>query len=221
MMIKVCGLREAENIRAVDELGVEMIGLIFWPQSKRYVSEKPAYLPVHAKRVGVFVNATPEEIVQKVKEYGLSYVQLHGDEDLAYVCRLQDMLKAEDVPMPRIVRSISVGSRSQVLKAMMWDGYVDGILFETPTKGFGGSGEAFDWSLLSAYRGRTPFFIAGGLSPNSLDDLLEFEHPMWLGVDLNSRFESEPGIKDINLLKPFIETLHKVRLHGTKEDYAL
>lgn len=221
MLIKVCGMRDAENIREVDALGVEMMGFIFWPGSKRYVAEKPAYLPEHARRVGVFVNADPEEVVAKVKEYGLSYIQLHGDEDLAYVTALHKVLLEQNVRTPRIVRAISVSSRSSVLKAMMWDGYVDGLLFETPTNGYGGSGESFDWSLLSSYRGRTPFFLTGGIGPNSLEALKEFEHPMWLGVDLNSRFESEPGVKDIALLKPFITELREAILKGDNKVYAL
>lgn len=221
MMIKVCGMRDAQNIREIDALGVEMMGFIFWPQSKRYVSEMPEYLPANAKRVGVFVNAEPEEIVQKVRDYELGFVQLHGDEDLAYVTSLYKMLSQSGVQMPKIVRSISVSSRSQVLKAMMWDGYVDGILFETPTTGYGGSGEAFDWSLLSSYRANTPFFLAGGIGPQSLEALKEFEHPQWLGVDLNSRFEIEPGVKDVAKVKVFVEELREAKLKGTSQKYAL
>ena len=207
MYIKVCGMRDAQNIRDVEALGVDILGFIFWPGSKRYVSARPDYLPVKAERAGVFVNASPEEVVQKVKEYGLHYVQLHGDEDLSYVTNLQKLLRSSVDNMPRIVRAIQVASRSKVLKAMMWDGFVDGILFEAPTTGYGGSGISFDWSLLSSYRGNTPFFITGGIGPQSLDALLEFEHPQWIGVDLNSRFESSPALKDIALLRPFVEAL--------------
>ena len=199
MYIKVCGMRDAQNIRDVEALEVDIIGFIFWPGSKRYVSTKPDYLP------------SPEEIVQKVKEYGLQYVQLHGDEDIAYVTNLQKLLEASVPRMPRIVRAIQVESRSKVLKAMMWDGFVDGLLFEAPTTGYGGSGVSFDWSLLSSYRGSTPFFITGGIGPQSLDALLEFEHPQWIGVDLNSRFESSPGFKDVALLRPFVEALKKMK----------
>ena len=192
-------------------LVVDIIGFIFWPGSKRYVSTKPDYLPIEAERAGVFVNASPDEIVQKVKEYGLQYVQLHGDEDIAYVTNLQKLLESSVPRMPRIVRAIQVESRSKVLKAMMWDGFVDGLLFEAPTTGYGGSGVSFDWSLLSSYRGNTPFFITGGIGPQSLDALLEFEHPQWIGVDLNSRFESSPGFKDVALLRPFVEALKKMK----------
>ena len=207
MYIKVCGMRDAQNIRDVEALGVDILGFIFWPESKRYVSARPDYLPVNAQRAGVFVNASPDEVVQKVKEYGLHYVQLHGDEDLSYVTNLQKLLTASVDNMPRIVRAIQVASRSKVLKAMMWDGFVDGILFEAPTTGYGGSGISFDWSLLSSYRGNTPFFITGGIGPQSLEALLEFEHPQWIGVDLNSRFESSPAFKNIALLRPFVEAL--------------
>ena len=213
MFIKVCGMRDAQNIRDVEALGVDILGFIFWPGSARYVSEKPDYLPVEAERAGVFVNAPLDEVVQKVKDYKLNYVQLHGDENLSYVTNLHKLLSSSVDNMPRIIRAIRVESRSKVLKAMMWDGYVDGILFEAPTTGYGGSGESFDWSLLSSYRGRTPFFLTGGIGPQSIDALMEFEHPQWIGVDLNSRFESAPAFKDIQLLRPFIEKLRSLDLN--------
>ena len=207
MKIKVCGMRDAKNIREVEGLGVDMMGFIFWPLSKRYVEVKPDYLPENVERVGVFVNAEQEEIVQKVRDYALDIVQLHGDEDLAYATSLRKRLVSSVDKQPKIVRAISVESRSKVLKAMMWDGYVDALLFETPTTGYGGSGESFDWNLLSSYRGNTPFFLTGGIGPQSLEALKEFEHPMWIGVDLNSRFESSPALKNIALLKPFVDEL--------------
>lgn len=218
MMIKVCGMRDAQNIREVDALGVDMIGFIFWPGSKRYCAEKPAYLP-KANRVGVFVNAAISEIVEKVREYELYIVQLHGDEDLAYVSKLHKELDSANVKRPIVIRAIQVSSRSQVIKANMWDGFVDGILFETPTNGYGGSGESFDWSLLSSYRGKAPFFLTGGIGPQSLEALKEFSHPRWAGVDLNSRFEIEPGLKNVALLKPFIEELRSVHLKGDETEY--
>lgn len=206
--IKVCGMRDAQNIREIDAIeGVDMIGLIFWPGSKRYVAEKPEYLPQNAMRAGVFVDADPEEVVAKVKEYDLGIVQMHGDENLAYVSELRKMLLAADCKLPKIVKAIPVSSRSSVLKAMMWDGYVDGILFETPTNGYGGSGVSFDWSLLSSYRARTPFFLTGGIGPQSLEALKEFEHPQWVGVDLNSKFETAPGVKDVEAVSHFVKEL--------------
>lgn len=206
--IKVCGMRDAQNIREIDAIeGVDMIGLIFWDGSKRYVAQKPEYLPVNAMRAGVFVDEEIEEVVAKVKEYELGIVQMHGDENLAYVSELRKALVSADVKMPKIVKAIPVSSRSSVLKAMMWDGYVDGILFETPTNGFGGSGVSFDWSLLSSYRARTPFFLTGGIGPQSLEALKEFSHPEWIGVDLNSKFETAPGVKDVEAVRQFVKEL--------------
>ena len=206
--IKVCGMRDAQNIREIDAIdGVDMIGLIFWEGSKRFIAEKPEYLPQHAMRAGVFVDEDIDEVVAKVKEYELGIVQMHGDENLAYVSELRKALVAVDVKMPKIIKAIPVASRSSVLKAMMWDGYVDGILFETPTNGFGGSGVSFDWSLLSSYRARTPFFLTGGIGPQSLEALKEFEHPQWVGVDLNSKFETAPGVKDVEAVRHFVEEL--------------
>lgn len=219
MMIKVCGMRDAQNIREVDALGVDMFGFIFWKGSKRYCESKPEHLPAANKRVGVFVNAAISEIVEKVREYELYIIQLHGDEDLAYVTRLHKELDAASVKRPLVIRAIQVSSRSQVIKANMWDGFVDGILFETPTNGYGGSGESFDWSLLSSYRGKAPFFLTGGIGPNSIEALKEFSHPQWIGVDLNSRFEVEPGLKDINKLKVFVDELRKTELHGSDKEY--
>ena len=221
MIIKVCGMRDAQNIREIEALGVDMIGFHFCPGSPRDVTVKPAYLPQQAKRAGVFCNADVDFIVQKVEEYGLDYIQLHGDEDLAYVTSLHRQLQERGDRQPRVVKAIQVASRSQVLKAMMWDGYVDGIMFETLNRNFGGSGIAFDWSLLSSYRGRTPFFIAGGIAPDSIDALLEFEHPQWLGINLNSCFETAPAVKDVALVKEFVRKFRSLDMHGTKEHYAL
>ena len=207
MYIKVCGMRDAQNIRDVEALGVDLMGFIFYDKSPRNVETKPDYLPEGCHRVGVFVNSAVEDIVSRVKDFGLTFVQLHGDETPAFVLSLRKSLEAEGLATVKIVRSIAVASRSQVMKAQIWDGYVDGILFETPTAGYGGSGISFDWSLLSSYRGKTPFFLAGGIGMECLPELREFRHPRWLGIDLNSRFEISPGMKDIAKLQQFIKEI--------------
>lgn len=198
-------MRDADNIRDVEALGVDFMGFIFYDKSPRNVDTKPDYLPEGCHRVGVFVNATVEDIVSRVKDFCLTFVQLHGAETPAFVLSLRKSLEAEGLATVKIVRSIAVASRSQVMKALIWDGYVDGILFETPTAGYGGSGISFDWSLLSSYRGKTPFFLAGGLGMECLPELKAFRHPRWLGIDLNSRFEIAPGVKDVEKLQQFIK----------------
>lgn len=220
MMIKVCGMRDADNMRAVEALGVNLIGMVFYSQSKRAMTEKLTFVPTTAQLAGVFVNADPEYVVQQTRDYNLRCVQLHGDETLAYVSVLRKAFADAEMPCPIIVRAIAVENRGAVLKASMWDGYVDGILFETPTKEYGGCGVSFDWSLLTSYRGNTPFFLAGGIGPQSLEALKNFEHPMWTGVDLNSRFENgTPGIKDVEALRTFITELREAKLKGSDKVY--
>lgn len=207
MLIKVCGMRDADNIRAVEALGIDLMGFIFYDKSKRNVSVTPAYLPASCQRVGVFVNATPDVILSRVSEFGLTYVQLHGDESLSFVRQLRQRL-ATDIPHDvRIVRSVAVASGREAQNARMWDGFVDVLLFETPSTGYGGSGVSFDWNLLSSYQGQTPFLIAGGIGMDCIDQLRQFSHQRWLGIDLNSRFEIEPAVKDIAKLQQFINSI--------------
>lgn len=207
MLIKVCGMRDADNIRAVEALGIDLMGFIFYDKSKRNVSATPAYLPASCQRVGVFVNATPDVILSRVSEFGLTYVQLHGDESLSFVRQLRQRLAADIPHDVRIVRSVAVASGREVQNARMWDGFVDVLLFETPSTGYGGSGVSFDWNLLSSYQGQTPFLIAGGIGMDCIDQLRQFSHQRWLGIDLNSRFEIEPAVKDIAKLQQFINSI--------------
>lgn len=198
MMIKVCGMRDADNIRAVEQLGIDWMGFIFWPKSSRYVSEKPAYLPTRCKRVGVFVDADIEDVLRHIEDYGLDIVQLHGHER-------PDYIRVLAAPLPcRIIKAISVESRDDIAAYRAYDGLVDYFLFDTKCKTVGGSGEHFDWSVLDAYDGQTPFLLSGGIGPGDRERLRHFHHPMLAGIDLNSRFELAPGLKDINKLKQFL-----------------
>lgn len=198
MIVKVCGLREPDNIRAVEQLGVDWLGLIFWPKSSRYVSEKPAYLPTRCKRVGVFVDADIEDVLRHIEDYGLDIVQLHGHESPDYIRAL-----AASLPC-RIIKAISVESRDDIAAYRAYDGLVDYFLFDTKCKTVGGSGEHFDWSVLDAYDGQTPFLLSGGIGPGDRERLRHFHHPMLAGIDLNSRFEQSPALKDIDQLKQFL-----------------
>lgn len=207
MLIKVCGMRDADNIRAVEALGIDLMGFIFYDKSKRNVSVTPAYLPASCQRVGVFVNATPDVILSRVSEFGLTYVQLHGDESLSFVRQLRQRLAADIPHNVRIVRSVAVASGREAQNARMWDGFADVLLFETPSTGYGGSGVSFNWNLLSSYQGQTPFLIAGGIGMDCIDQLRQFSHQRWLGIDLNSRFEIEPAVKDIAKLQQFINSI--------------
>lgn len=198
-LIKVCGMREAENIRAVEQLGADWMGFIFWPKSSRYVAGLPAYLPTHAKRVGVFVDADTEDVLQHVSDYGLDLVQLHGHESSEYVKKLRG--KAG------IIKAISVSSREDIAAYKAYDGLVDYFLFDTKCKTVGGSGEHFDWTVLDGYDGQTPFLLSGGIGPDDAERLQSFQHPRCIGIDLNSRFELSPALKNTTTLQAFIKQI--------------
>lgn len=198
MIIKVCGMREANNIRKIEALGIDLIGFIFWPKSSRYVSERPAYLPTQCKRVGVFVDEDIETVKHIADEYALDYIQLHGHESPEYCIQLQGF---------HLIKAISVSSRDDIATYKAYEGFVDYLLFDTKCTSVGGSGQQFDWNVLSTYDGNTPFLLSGGIGPNDAEHIKAFCHPKCIGIDLNSRFEIAPGLKDINKLKTFIKSI--------------
>lgn len=205
-MIKVCGMREAQNIKDVEALGIDWMGFIFWPPSKRFCSVKPDYLPEQCKKVGVFVNASIEEVVDKVKEFGLDLVQLHGKEDRQYVVSLRKALAEVDVT-PMLIKALSLKSKADLSKCDEYVGFVDYFLFDTPSPRYGGTGKAFDWSLLDDYMLFTPFLLSGGIGPESAEAIKAFDNPFCVGYDLNSKFEIEPGLKNVDILKDFLPKL--------------
>lgn len=203
MKIKVCGMRDAENIREVEALGVDCMGFIFYEGSSRYVSTKPAYLPTQCKRAGVFVSSTVTEILEKCDEFGLDIVQLHGNESADFCSDLRKMLPT-DIQTIKML-SISDGKAFSTTKAFM--PYVDYFLFESPCREYGGSGKQFDWSLLDLYRGDKPFILTGGIGPDDASRLMKLQHSRFAGIDLNSRFEIAPAMKSVELLKQLINNI--------------
>ena len=191
-------MRDAQNIRAVESLGVDWIGMIFWPKSKRYVAEVPSYLPEHLKKVGVFVDSTLDDILQHISDYQLDIIQLHGQES-------PDFAKA--LKPHTIIKAFNIEKADDLLQTEKYKGIADYFLFDTKGKMAGGNGQKFDWSVLTAYQGKTPFLLSGGIGPEDAESVKSFHHPRCIGIDLNSRFESEPGFKDINQLKTFINKL--------------
>ena len=198
--IKVCGMTEANNIHVVEQLNPDMMGFIFYPQSPRYCFQKPAYLPEHANRVGVFVDATDEEIQSKWIDFKLDYVQLHGNESAAFCQRLKEKGMC-------IIKAFQVSSNDDLTGVEAYEGLCDFFLFDTKSSLKGGSGKQFNWQLLLQYQGHTPFLLSGGIGLESVSQLQTFTHPMLAGYDLNSRFETSPGIKDIALLKEFMQMI--------------
>lgn len=202
MIIKVCGMRESENIRQVEALKPTMMGFICWDGTSRNVTQRPSYLP-QCIRVGVFVNASLEEITEKVELLQLNRIQMHGQETAEF-CRQVH----ETTGLP-ITKAISVHKREDIYiyKEYTSDCGVDLFLFDTKCKCVGGSGEKFDWDILQHYDGPTPFLLAGGIGPGDAERVRSFRHPRFAGIDLNSKFESSAAYKDIDLLKTFINQL--------------
>jgi len=196
MEIKVCGMREPGNIQGlIAEVKPDWMGLIFYPKSPRYVTEDKAidFNKVEVKKVGVFVNETEIEILRKVNLFGLSAIQLHGSESEEFVKKLSKKTECE------IWKVISVG------EGIAWgslDGYlpfVHKFLFDTATAAHGGSGKKFDWSVLETYPFDKSFLLSGGLDEESAGEILNLKRqiPQLSGVDLNSKFEDAPGLKNI------------------------
>lgn len=228
MIIKVCGMRDADNIREVSELDIDMMGFIFWKDSPRFVrmiSSHAGIIPDYSeerlnknsgkvvndqhriKRVGVFVDDMPQTIVTRIYNYELDYVQLHGEESCIMIDNLRRTLEPDIRTGVKIIKTISVSSAEDIEKTKEYEGCVDLFLFDTKCPTMGGSGDKFDWSVLSAYKGNVPFLLSGGIGMDDVDKIKSFQHPQFAGVDVNSCFETEPGVKDVEKLRLFIEKL--------------
>lgn len=197
-------MREADNIRQVEALGIDWLGFIFWPKSSRFVHERPAYLPANAKRVGVFVDADIEVVRETAAAYCLDIIQLHGKESPAYIKHLRSLC-SDHVAV--IVKAFNIATPEDLEKTEAYEGITDYFLFDTKAKMVGGNGTQFDWTVLNDYQGNTPFILSGGIGPDDAEKVKAFHHPMLAGIDLNSRFETVPAHKDVNLLRTFIETI--------------
>lgn len=207
-------MRDADNIRDISALGVDMIGLIFYPPSPRYVQQIssgagiiPDYAPDMGKtplRVGVFVDDMPQNIVTRVYNYKLDYIQLHGNEPRETLENLRATIDPDIKPKIKIIKAISVSSAEDIKKYKEYVGAADLFLFDTKCKTVGGSGEQFDWQVLQAYDGDVPFLLSGGIGPDDAERIKNFHHPKCIGIDLNSKFEIEPALKDVEKLKQFL-----------------
>lgn len=195
-------MREAENIREVEQLKVDMIGFIFYPKSPRCLYELPAYMPVKAKRVGVFVNEDKKEIEIFADRFSLDYIQLHGNESPEYCHSLRSTGL-------RLIKAFSIARRKDFENTEAYEKSCDYFLFDTKCEQHGGSGNQFDWTMLNSYKGKKPFLLSGGINPYSAPTLRELRHPQLAGFDLNSRFETKPGLKEVERLKFFLEQLGK------------
>lgn len=213
MLVKVCGMREPENIEKVAQLGVDMMGFIFYPKSPRFASLSIARTAVDKNvcRVGVFVNESVELISDKILQFDLDAVQLHGNESRELCEQLH-----EQNGLLKIFKAISVSTAGDIQKYKEYVGAVDYFLFDTKCKTVGGSGQQFDWQVLENYDGDVPFILSGGIGPEDVERIRNFHHPKCIGIDLNSKFEMEPGLKDVEMLKTFLENIENKEI---KKEY--
>ena len=203
MIVKVCGMRDSENIRAIEQTKADLMGFIFHPKSPRFVASLPEYMPKKQKRVGVFVNASLEQILAKAQKFSLEYIQLHGDEPPAFCSELKNRgLK--------VIRAQRIANADDIIRAESYN-MADLMIFDTKTELYGGSGKKFNWQLLENYKGCVPFLLSGGIRSDTFEEIKAFFHPQFAGIDLNSGFEISPALNDVGKLNNFIEKIKGMR----------
>ena len=205
MKIKVCGITDQTVI--IDGLGIDYIGHIFWEPSKRYVNpEQIALQSTNNKRVGVFVDESIETVRKIGEKLNLKGVQLHANEDERYIEQLKIKL-----PNTLIIKALAIATKEDLVHLNRFDKLVDLFIFDTKGRLPGGNGIQFDWNILSEYKGTIPFLLSGGIGPSDIDAIRNFKkqinHPQFLGVDLNSKFEDSPGVKNVEKLTNFVSSL--------------
>lgn len=212
LLWKVCGMREPENIRQLIEIGPDFIGFIFYDKSSRFVGQSDNMdvinsLPPNSKKVGVFVNENHETLLQNVRAYGLDFVQLHGGESIEYC----EKIKNEGI---QIIKVFSVGEKLDMDLIRTFDGLATYFLFDTKTPKYGGSGVQFNWAILKDYDLETPYFLSGGIGIEDIRKIDRKDFPGLAGLDVNSRFEIEPGLKNITAVKEL-----KNKITSNKDSY--
>jgi phosphoribosylanthranilate isomerase len=202
LKIKVCGIKVTANREEVEKLHVDLLGYIFYPPSKRYVGENPqeGLFNSGKPKAGVFVDENAFEILGLAKNLGLEWIQLHGKEN-PKTCQI---LKNQGL---KIIKAFRVDENFEFSKTNPYESMADYFLFDTKSNLPGGSGKKFDWNILNKYDGNTPFLLSGGIKPEDAEEIKKINHPQLAGVDLNSGFEDEPGLKNIEKLKNFITEL--------------
>nr|WP_294898872.1 phosphoribosylanthranilate isomerase [uncultured Pedobacter sp.] len=207
LKVKICGMKIPENIKAVSGLNPDFMGFIFYPPSKRFIGLELErnHLNAIGKEIiktAVFVNATIDEVIEFAKTYGMQAVQLHGNESPEFCQQVKDAGFFT-------IKAFGVDDTFDFGVLNPYRNPVDLFLFDTKTEQHGGSGKTFRWQLLENYILEKPFMLSGGISLENLDEVLTLSHPQFYGIDINSKFEIEPGLKDIEKLETAFEKLKR------------
>lgn len=205
MILKVCGMKYAENISALGELKPDMMGFIFYPKSKRFVDQKvlaKSFLTLGKSiaKVAVFVNESAQFIASTLEGLSFDYIQLHGKESVTEIIKLKSFGY-------KIIKAFPMSAEFDWSKTNEYEGHCDYFLFDTSTPKYGGSGKQFEWDILKNYQGQTPFLLSGGISIHDMEKIKSLHHPQFSGIDANSKFEIEPGLKDIDLVQKMFNEL--------------
>lgn len=207
MKVKVCGMKHPENIQALAKLDIDYMGFIFYEKSPRF-AETAVELPERIQKVGVFVNDTVEQILEKVEEFQLNVIQLHSDETPAFCEELNQALAKAGHAEVKLWKVFSIKSPSDFEVIEDYSFYVHGYLLDTKGQYRGGNGEKFDWQLLQQQDFSKPVMLSGGIALQDAEQVSELFKKGWIaGVDVNSGFEDEPGFKNITLVNEFLQNL--------------
>lgn len=209
MKIKVCGMRDAYNVAQVGQLPINYMGFIFYPPSARFVGEDfnedvPKSVPRTVKKIGVFVNASTEDVLQNARRYNLDGVQLHGTEDP----RICEQIKCQGLT---IIKTFGIDDNFDFAKVKQYYNACDYLLFDTKSPIHGGTGIKFNWAILRGYDNKLPIFLSGGIA---IDDIPSIKEMSWLNIhslDINSKFELQPGLKDVEKVRAFVSCINEIK----------
>ncbi|WP_113639452.1 phosphoribosylanthranilate isomerase [Nubsella zeaxanthinifaciens] len=209
LKIKVCGMRQAANVAEVANLHPDYLGFIFYSESPRFISDVSAelikYVPAEIKTTGVFVNEDLEVVKSLIKKHQLKAVQLHGSESVSY-CEELNNYNVE------VIKAFGIHEKFDFATLESYQPHVAYFLFDTQTAAHGGSGKVFDWRLLQNYHLKKPYFLSGGIDLAHTNEIKQINDERLYAVDVNSKFELEPGLKDVDRLKTFFKELNSLPL---------
>jgi phosphoribosylanthranilate isomerase len=217
MKIKVCGLRDPENLKELIQLPLDYMGFIFYSKSARFVGEAfdariTKMIPSHIRKVGVFVNESLLRVLELANKYQLDVIQLHGDES-------PEMCKAIQDSGFEVFKAFQLNDTFQFSLLEDYHKKCDCFLFDTKSESYGGSGKKFNWQILEKYNGETSFFLSGGIGLDDVEAVNAFQHPKLKGLDVNSGFEKSPALKNVVWVKEFLKSVRKTKM--SKSKYAV
>ena len=203
MKLKVCGMKLENNISEISKLNPDFMGFIFWPKSKRFFNEKFIRISDKINKVGVFVNQDYDFIIDKINNFELDFVQRHGEEDYQFCKKIKTQCK--------LIKVFNIGADFDFEILNSFESVCDYFLFDTKGDSYGGNGIKFDWKLLKKYPSKKPFFLSGGIDLKDFTEILEIKElkiPL-VGIDINSKFEYEPGLKNIKKVEELLKKMKK------------